>query len=101
MITTEFEVPAALRPREITAGGNKARLLAATPNMTYGAGAEDLVSRRGLMGYVYCPGPAVLAQVELFFPKAAFDEKAALLEFEKILCVPFPKVKHESDKTGK
>lgn len=90
MITTEFEVPAALRPLDITAGpdGNKAKALSATPNMTYGAGAEDLVSRRGILGYLYCGGEkgGTLAQIELFFPKKDFDLEAARREFGEFRC---------------
>lgn len=92
MITTEFEVPPALRPRDITAGpgGNKAKALAAAPNMTYGAGAEDLVSHKGILGYLYCGGKkekgGALAQIELFFPKKDFDLEAARREFGEFHC---------------
>lgn len=98
MITKEFEVPKALRPADLKAGpdGNRAKALAATPNMAYGAGAEDLVSHRGLLGYLYCGGAGpdaeaeaqagTLAQIELFFPKKEFKLETARQEFDKIHC---------------
>ncbi|MCX5792239.1 MAG: hypothetical protein NTY45_08505 [Elusimicrobia bacterium] len=88
MITTEFEVPPQLRPRDLRTGPgeNKVKVLAATPSMAYGAGSEDLVSRRGLLGYVYCEKNSLLAQIELFFPKKDFDQESALGEFDKIRC---------------
>lgn len=88
MVTTEFEVPEALRPAALKAGqdGNMARALAATPNMTYGAGAEDLVSHRGVLGYVYCEKTSLLAQIELFYPKAEFRLETAIAEFGLFVC---------------
>lgn len=88
MVTTEFEVPEALRPAAIKAGqdGNMARALAATPNMTYGAGAEDLVSHRGVLGYIYCEKNSLLAQIELFYPKAEFNQQTAVAEFGRFVC---------------
>jgi hypothetical protein len=92
MITTEFEVPKALRPVDVKAGpdGNRAKMLAATPTMAYGAGAEDLVSHRGVMGYIYCEKASLLAQIELFFPKAEFLPADALKEFDRIVCAAAP-----------
>ncbi|HCC49251.1 MAG TPA: hypothetical protein DEQ38_14210 [Elusimicrobia bacterium] len=88
MVTTEFEVPAELRPKNLrTKPGEKVvKVLAATPSLAYGAGAEDLVGYRGLLGYVYCEKTALLAQIELFFPKREFDQQSALLEFDRISC---------------
>lgn len=88
MVTTEFEVPQALRPVDIRTGpdGNRAKMLAATPGMAYGAGAEDLVSHRGLFGYIYCEKTSLLAQIELFFPKAEFLPEDALKEFDRVGC---------------
>jgi hypothetical protein len=88
MVTTEFEVPKELRPADIKAGaqGNKALLLAATASLAYGAGSEDLVSYRGIMGYVYCERSALLAQAELFLPKAGFSREAAVSEFSALSC---------------
>jgi hypothetical protein len=98
MVTTEFEVPRALRPVDIKAGpsGNRAKALAATSGMAYGAGAEDLVSYRGILGYLYCDSPApgadaaaragTLAQIELFFPKKDFKLETARQEFDKVHC---------------
>jgi hypothetical protein len=88
MVTTEFEVPKELRPVETKAGpqGNKALELGATANLTYGAGAEDLISYRSVMGYLYCGSSSLLAQVELFLPKAGFSREAALAEFSSLSC---------------
>lgn len=88
MVTTEFEVPPALRPQDLRTGpGEKVvKVLAATPSLAYGAGSEDLVGYRGLLGYVYCEKTALLAQIELFFPKREFDQQTALLEFDRIIC---------------
>lgn len=88
MVTTEFEVPKTLRPAALKAGqdGNIARALAATPNMTYGAGAEDLVSHRGVLGYIYCEKTALLAQIELFYPKTDFRQETATAEFSQFSC---------------
>lgn len=95
MITTEFEVPETLRPADIASGpgGNRAKALAATPNMAYGAGAEDLVSHRGILGYIYCDGTGTLAQIEFFFPKAEFSLEAARRESAGIACVNKPAAK--------
>ncbi len=92
MVTTEFEVPQALRPVDIKAGpdGNRAKALAATPGMAYGAGAEDLVSHRGLLGYVYCESTSLLAQIELFYPKAEFRLDVAVREFGRLGCAIAP-----------
>ena len=88
MVTTEFEVPKELRPVALKAGaqGNKALELAATANLTYGAGSEDLVSYRAVMGYLYCEGSSLLAQVELFMPAKNFKPEAALSEFSALNC---------------
>ena len=88
MVTTEFEVPPQLRPKDIRTGSGeqKVKVLAATPSMAYGAGSEDLVSHRGLLGYVYCEKIPLLAQIELFFPKEKFGLEEALREFDTISC---------------
>lgn len=88
MVTTEFEVPAHLRPKEVRTGpgAGRVKMLAATPGLAYGAGAEDLVSHRGLLGYVYCENSSLLAQIELFVPKAEFRLETALDEFDRIGC---------------
>jgi hypothetical protein len=88
MVTTEFEVPKELRPVALKAGaqGNKALELAATANLTYGAGSDDLVSYRAVMGYLYCEDSSLLAQAELFLPKAGFTREAALTEFSSLSC---------------
>jgi hypothetical protein len=92
MVTTEFEVPPQLRPKDLRAGPGekKVKVLAATAGLAYGAGSEDLVSYRGLLGYVYCEKNSLLAQVELFFPKEGFDLAAALREFDEVLCAAPP-----------
>ena len=100
MVTTEFEVPPQLRPADIRTGTgeNRVKVLAATPSLAYGAGSEDLVSHRGFLGYVYCEKNALLAQIELFFPKAGFLQEAALREFDQLGCAaPTP----ESPGAGK
>ena len=66
--------------------GTISKILAATPGMAYGAGAEDLVSHRGLFGYIYCEKTSLLAQIELFFPKAEFLAEEALKEFDRLGC---------------
>lgn len=88
MVTTEFEVPQALRPRDLRTGPGerKVKVLAATPSLAYGAGSEDLVGYRGLLGYFYCEKTALLVQIELFFPKREFSLEAALREFDTIHC---------------
>ena len=88
MVTTEFEVPPQLRPKDIRTGTGekKIKVLAATPGMAYGAGSEDLVSHRGLFGYIYCEKSSLLAQIELFFPKAEFLAEEALKEFDRLGC---------------
>ncbi len=88
MVTTEFEVPPRLRPRDLRTGPgeNKVKVLSATPGLSYGAGSEDLVSHRGLLGYVYCEKTSLLAQIELFFSKVEFQPEAALKEFDRIGC---------------
>jgi hypothetical protein len=92
MVTTEFEVPPQLRPRDLRTGPGekKVKVLAATAGLAYGAGSEDLVSYRGLMGYVYCEKSSLLAQIELFFPKENFDQAAALREFDELRCAAAP-----------
>lgn len=88
MVTTEFEVPPQLRPSDLRTGKGpkKVKVLAATAGLAYGAGAEDLVVYRGLLGYIYCENIALLAQIELFFPKAGFSPEDALKEFDTINC---------------
>lgn len=88
MVTTEFEVPPQLRPKDLRTGPGerKIKVLAATPRMTYGAGSEDLISYRGLLGYVYCGKGSMLAQIELFYPKAGFKLEDALKEFDQLVC---------------
>ncbi len=92
MVTTEFEVPPQLRPKDLRTGPGekKVKVLAATAGLAYGAGSEDLVAYRGLMGYVYCEKSSLLAQLELFFPKEGFDQAAALREFDGIRCAAAP-----------
>ncbi len=102
-VTTEFEVPQSLRPQDIKAGpaGNRAKALAATQNMTYGAGAEDLVSHRGLLGYLYCEKTALLAQIELLFPKAEFKLENAKEEFGRFVCAGSPPAPAKAQKSEK
>lgn len=92
MVTTEFEVPPQLRPKDLRTGPGekKVKVLAATAGLAYGAGSEDLVAYRGLLGYVYCEKNSMLAQIELFFPKEGFDQAAALREFDELRCAAAP-----------
>lgn len=88
MITTEVSVPESLRPVEVKAGpvANSARLLAATQNLAYGAGAEELVVYRGVLGWFYCTSSAMLTQYEIFFPKAVFSPEKAGKEAAAFSC---------------
>ncbi|MFA6434561.1 MAG: hypothetical protein WCW52_07695 [Elusimicrobiales bacterium] len=89
MITTAFEAPPHLRPKDLRSGpGVKTvKMLAATPGLAYGAGSDDLVSHMALLGYLYCENGSLLAQLELFFPKLEFKPEAALKEFDRLGCV--------------
>lgn len=103
MVTTEFEVPAELRPAELRAGaqGNRALELPATVNLSYGAGSEDLAAYRAVMGYIYCEKSATLAQAELFLPKEKFDRAAALEEFRGLACAEPQAAAGRNGKKGK
>ncbi|HBL16050.1 MAG: hypothetical protein A2X36_04045 [Elusimicrobia bacterium GWA2_69_24] len=84
IITQGFEVAEDLRPVSVPGSprGSEVLILYATPRLTYGAGAADLVAYRALLSFRYCPKERVSVQVELFFPKDSFprDEALALLQ---------------------
>ncbi len=90
MVTRSLRVPAALTPYKLKRGAGRpdALILPASSRLTYGVGAEDLAAYRCALSFVECPRSGRLLQVELFYPKASFDRRAALAALDRFSCSP-------------
>lgn len=87
MMTRTLRTPDSLRPREISAAsGRKVWLAPATERLTFGAGAEDLVSYWAIVSHRWCRLAGRSVEIELFFPVKSFRRKTALMEEAAFSC---------------
>jgi hypothetical protein len=93
MVTRRYDVPEALRPREIRPprGGRAEWIVPATSRLTFGAGADDLVRYVAVVADLYCPAPGRAVELALFYPRESFREKEALAEEAAFACLRSPR----------
>lgn len=89
MISQVIECPDELKPRSVAVsiGGDLLPVLlaASTARFTYGASAEDLITYRGGVSFIYNEARQVLCKVEVFVEKKSFDQNEVLDIFRSVI----------------
>lgn len=82
MISKAIECPDKFKPKllylEIDKKNTPIYILYSTPRFTYGACADELISYRGALTFIYCEKEKILYKIELFIPKKDFDKEEIL-----------------------
>lgn len=91
-LTHSIQVPVELKPEVISLNivglDRQAYILYATSRFTYGAGAADLITYRGVLTFIYDEGRESVYILELFVPEKKFIKEDVLKIIKSFKLIP-------------